>query len=77
MTAEEKLKEPTYGIAAIEDWRAHRISRDRLFEIFRVNLFVGYGYINDDDKTKTSNEIRDILSEAIRETVMVEHRPNS
>lgn len=54
MTAEEKLKEPTYGIAAIEDWKAGRISRDRLFEIFRVNLFVGYGYINDDDKTRTT-----------------------
>ena len=77
MTVEEKLKEPRHTRVAIEDWREGLITRDRLFNIFNVNLFVGYGYLAIDDRDKAVSEIRSLLSEAIKETVMVEHRPNS
>ena len=68
----KKEIKPTYIASAIRDWKEDKISRDRLFEIFRVNLFVGYGCLNDDDKAREVGDVHNILNKAIYETVMGE-----
>ncbi len=63
---------PHYITAAVEDWKEGRISLARLLEIFRSNLFVGYGYLCDEDKAKSVWELIDILNKAQCESVLGE-----
>jgi len=55
---------PSYLRAAVEDWKAKRISSDRLCEIWGVPLFATFHAFH---RSQWSNEWRDIPTEQIEE----------